>query len=79
MGTFLLLAGGLFVIIAVVVVVASVSSVIGAVAGEVEDSDEDQDYYNTIFIKDKVSGMKFIMPPFYQCFLLYVIQPAFSL
>lgn len=41
MGTFLLLAGGLFVIIAVVVVVASVSSVIGAVAGEVEDSDED--------------------------------------
>ena len=41
MGTFLLLAGGLFVIIAVVLDVASVSSVIGAVAGEVEDSDED--------------------------------------
>ena len=56
MGTFLLLAGGLFVIIAVVVVVASVSSVIGAVAGEVEDSDEDQDYYNTIFTKDDVPG-----------------------
>ena len=41
MGTFLLLAGGLFVIFAGVVGVASVSSVIGAVAGEVEDSDED--------------------------------------
>ena len=41
MGTFLLLAGGLLVIIAVVVIVASVSSVVGAVAGEVEDSTDD--------------------------------------
>jgi hypothetical protein len=41
METFLLLSGGLFVIIAVVVVIASVSSVIGAVAGEVEDSTDD--------------------------------------
>ena len=40
MGTFLLLAGGLFVIIAVVVVVASVSSVIGAVAAEEADVED---------------------------------------
>ncbi len=37
---FFLLAGGLIVIIAVVVVVSAVSSVIGAVAGEVEDEED---------------------------------------
>ena len=67
MGTFLLLAGGLFVIIAIVVVIASVSSVIGAVAGEVEDSTDDQKYVltNLHYYNDKLSGMKHIMPPFY--------------
>ena len=38
--TFMLLAGGLIVIIAVVVVISAVSSVIGAVAGEVEDEED---------------------------------------
>lgn len=41
MGTFLLLAGGLLVIIIAVVVIASVTSVVSAVAGEVEDSTDD--------------------------------------
>ena len=41
MGTFLLLAGGLLVIIIAVVIIASVTSVVSAVAGEVEDSTDD--------------------------------------
>ncbi len=37
---FLILAGGLLVIIAAVVVISAVTSVVSAVAGEVEDSED---------------------------------------